>query len=364
MIRQIIKKITLIIFLFSFITISFALEPIDILKRAWGNEGTIPLVGRVSTLGYYGDKKVSSAINLYWYPPKKIRREVQIQNTIRLVLISDETSEWRYFPKRNIVIISPLSLESIMTPARWELLQKNYSIKQIETQKIINRPTTVIQIEPKHAGNPSRKLWIDKSQPIVLRSEQYNCDTQLVLTSYFTALNLKKKIDLALFTIPTSARVSRQSTAFHQRYTFANGERYFRHSLKTATYLPSGYTFDGCYLWQPRYRLVPYTIQLRYTDGLNTISIFEHTLRLSGEVANDRRGRWFNWFRKQRTQQFSQERERKRPREPESQRERQDYSFFTQPHEKIIRVVKGNIQCIIIADLPQVELKKIALGLR
>ncbi|MDI6782986.1 MAG: sigma-E factor regulatory protein RseB domain-containing protein [bacterium] len=364
MVTAILKKITVMLFLFILAdSLLLAVEPIETLKLAWENEGAVQLYGRVSTQGIYGNRKVSSEIELYWFPPKKIRREFYSQNRLRLVLVADETSEWRYFPQRNLVVLSGTPAESKMTPTRWNLLRQNYTIKSAGKQKVLNRRVELIEITPKYGGNPSRKLWIDKNQPLVLRSEQYNCDTQLVLTSYFTDLKFDKKIDQSLFTIPTSARVLKRPPGLHHRYTIEDGEQHLQYSLKTTTYLPPGYIFDGGYLWQPRYQSETHAIQLRYTDGLNTISIFEHPLRWGKAGEEEKRGRWYQWFKGQKMRQYGSEQRRKMHDESIPETKEYESPFFSKQQGKIVRIIKGNIQCILIADLPQIELQKIAQGM-
>jgi outer membrane lipoprotein-sorting protein len=363
MINKGFKKIVLIMLFVVLISGSFALDPVQLLKNAWEKEGTINLYGRMSSQGYFGDRKVLSEIELFWLPPQKIRREFISQKELRLVLVSNETSEWRYFPKRNLVIFSALSLESKMTPERWALLQKNYAIRYLGTKKFLDRSAALIQIEPKQAFNPSRKLWIDIKQPIILKSEQYNSDTQLVLTSYFTELSLKSKVDLTLFAIPTSARMVKQSETAYHRYTLEEGKQQCRYSLKTATYLPLGYIFDGCYLWQPRNRTESSSIQLRYTDGLNTISIFEHRKQDEQSKKKDENQHWYNRNRNQRSQPAESEQNRRRHNDRESESKDRVDSSVTRPQGKLVRVVKDNVQCVLFADLPQYELQKIAQGL-
>jgi outer membrane lipoprotein-sorting protein len=363
MIIPILKKSLPIGLLFILITTSFSLEPVQILKHAWEKEGTIQLYGRMSSQGYFGDRKVLSEVELYWLPPKKIRREFISQKELRLILVSDETSEWRYFPKRKVVMYSSVSPEMKMTPERWALLQKNYTIKYLGTHKILDRPAVLIQIEPKHTYNPSRQLWIDIKHPIVLKSEQYNSDTQLVLTSYFTEISFNRKCDLSLFTIPTTTRVINQSETVYHRYTLKEGEQQFHYSLKTATYLPQGYIFDGCYSWQPRERSEMPSMQLRYTDGLNTISIFEHLRQEAQSEKKDENQHWYNRNRNQRSQPAESEQNRRRHNNRESESRDQEDSSVTRPQGKLVRVVKDNIQCVLFADLPQSELQKIAQNL-
>lgn len=363
MITSIFKKIILFILLIILINLSYALEPNLLLKQAWDKEGTVKLYGRMSSQGYFGDRKVLSEVELYWLHPKKIRREFISQNDLRLVLVSDETSEWRFFPKRNLVMFSPLSQESKITPERWALIQKNYTIKYLGTRPILARSAALIQIESKHGINPSRKLWLDLKQPIILKSEQYNSDTQLVLTSYFTELSFKKKIDPSLFTIPTSARLIKQSEATHHRYTVEEGKQLLRYSVKTATYLPPGYIFDGCYSWRQRDRTEPASIQLRYTDGLNTISIFEHQRQEETTERKEENQHWYNRNRNQRLERNETEQARSRRNERESDSRSREDSSITRPQGKMVRVVKDNIQCVIFGDLPQSELQKITQNL-
>jgi outer membrane lipoprotein-sorting protein len=363
MIPSILKKIIPFIFLIILMSLSFALEPKQLLKQAWDKEGTVNLYGRMSSQGYFGGRKVLSEIELYWLPHKKIRREFISQNELRLVLVSDETSEWRYFPKRNIVLFSPLSVESKITPERWTLIQKNYTIQYLGTQPILARSAALIQIESKHGLNPSRKLWLDLKQPIILKSEQYNSDTQLVLTSYFTELSFKKKIDPSLFTIPTSARLIKQSETTHHRYMMDEIKQQFRYSIKTATYLPPGYIFDGCYSWRQRSRTELGSIQLKYTDGLNTISVFEHQWQKeTTEIIEDNQNR-YNRNRNQRSEHNETGQARSRRNERGSDSSSKEDSTITRPQGKMVRVVKDNIQCVIFGDLPQSELQKIAQNL-
>lgn len=363
MIPSILKRVVLLILLSIIVNSSYAFNPEQWLKQAWDKEGTIKLYGRMSSLGYFGNRKVLSEVKLYWLPPKNIRREFISQKELRLVLVADETSEWRYFPKRNSVMISSLPQEPEITPERWALIQKNYTIKYLGTQPILTHSAAVIQIQPKKGDYPSRKLWLDLKQPIILKSEQYNSDTQLVLSSYFTELSFKKNVPPTLFNIPTTAQITNRSDTFHRRYSLEEGKQLVPFSIKTARYLPLGYIFDGCYSWRQRNRTEPVSIQLRYTDGLNTISIFEHLKQEESEVNRDENQPRYNRYRSQRPQSNETDQPRRRWNNRESESSGKEDSIVSRPQGKMIRMIKDNIQCVIFSDLPQIEIQKIAQNL-
>ncbi|MCX7920186.1 MAG: hypothetical protein N3A72_11395 [bacterium] len=364
MMNLILKSFISIYIVLVLVSAGYAVEPIELLKHAWDNEGTIRLYGKISTFGYFGARNVSSQIELYWFPPKKIRREFYADNQLRLVLVSDETTEWRYFPRRNIVVISELPTEVKMTPSRLQLLMQNYHIKSVGQEKILNRTADVIEIIPKYPGNPSRRIWVDIKQPIILRIEQFNAESKKISTSYFTELSFSKKIDISAFTIPSTVKFINQSNTFRRKYSIEQAEKELNYAIKTATYLPPGYIYEGCYLWQPRFRGTNQSLQLRYTDGLNILSIFEHPIEKKRTERDFKKGidRQFD-RRKYSPFQRNQGRDIEfRKHAEDTTREIREY--FERQHGKIMRINVGSIQCIIIGDLPQKELQKIAQSLQ
>jgi len=147
-------------------------------------------------------------------------------------------------------------------PEAFDLLMRNYDLRVSPgTQPVAQRDCSLLLIDPRHKGNPSKRMWIDRGTGLVLRTELLNWKQQHISISAFRDIQIDPNLAdvLPLLAPPRQAQIAPRRTAFGFQPVHP-------------TYIPPGYVSRGA---DPM-TLGKFTAaHLRYTDGLNTISLFQ-----------------------------------------------------------------------------------------
>lgn len=153
-----------------------------------------------------------------------------------------------------------------------DLLLRNYQVSVSATERVAGRPATVLRVVPRHPPGPSRRVWVDRASSVILRTDSYNTDGQLLSSSAVTAITLGAKTGASSFTAPAGYRVEAAPTA--RTWTREALSDQVGFPLATPAYLPPGFRLDEMSL--ARTGSGRPSAQLRYSDGLNSFSIFQH----------------------------------------------------------------------------------------
>lgn len=151
-----------------------------------------------------------------------------------------------------------------------ELALENYRVRAAGRDKVIDRPCRRLKITPRYAGNPRKILWVDDETNLVLRKELRNAEGEVISRSRYTEIHIKKADapEDEAFLPPDQAEIKWGTKSPPRKFT----------ALKP-TYVPRGYRFDEDV--RVRIHRGAERAHLRYTDGLNTISVFQ-------EIASDK----------------------------------------------------------------------------
>ncbi len=80
-----------------------------------------------------------------------------------------------------------------------QLLQRFYDIRVLDGGIVAGRDTYLIEVEPKMAGRPSRKVWMDKEAGVILKMENYDSQKRLQLLLAFSEIDFEPEIDDEVF---------------------------------------------------------------------------------------------------------------------------------------------------------------------
>ena len=151
-----------------------------------------------------------------------------------------------------------------------ELLLTNYTVSRQSDEFILGRPSYVISLIPRYPGNPRLDIWVDKETYLSLKKERYNAEGNLITSSSFVPLDLRKG--------PLGESVDRSiqrmlgkesSPASPLFYTLQEIGEIVKFRLEVPEYLPPGYILQGASLVDERI-----AVKLTYTDGLGVICFF------------------------------------------------------------------------------------------
>jgi negative regulator of sigma E activity len=154
-------------------------------------------------------------------------------------------------------------------------LLQNYRVRREGDDMVAGRRVVQLAIEPRHPGNPSKRVWIDPSCRMTLREEVRDYQGRLLASSIFEQFELVRELSSGLFEPPTTAatRAAAPAPPFPPL---------------RPRYLPPGYQE----VRQSGLRRGPSEgVYVRYTDGLGTISLFQFRGQPAPNGPNDPRER-------------------------------------------------------------------------
>lgn len=155
-----------------------------------------------------------------------------------------------------------------------KLVARNYNVNLVGEGQAAGRSAYVIQLSSKYLGRRGQRLWVDRSTHVILRSEKYRSDGSLATVSYFSGITFPKTLDPRLFvaSVPPGLTVYEQtgtdSCVSPDRLDEITGFAPYVPAL-----LPAGFRFAGAGITSSR--APEDTVHLRFTDGLDVISLFE-----------------------------------------------------------------------------------------
>lgn len=163
-------------------------------------------------------------------------------------------------------------------PENMLILLNNYNIRLLEGGNIADRDTYLFEIEPKFAGRPSRKIWTDKQNGVILKMEHYNYQKKLQRLFVYSAISYNPNIDMNIFRKPENLPPQREQNRkeiWNYRQGKVNLEN-IREETKMNLIIPeqisSGFVLQSIDLIEFRnFR----NVHLKYTDGLTALSIFQ-----------------------------------------------------------------------------------------
>jgi outer membrane lipoprotein-sorting protein len=214
-----------------------------------------------------------------------------------LVFLSNGRSEWHYDPHRHEIDHYQLAPDAAaVADAAWDysVLKTNYVVTVASrTQLWDNRKVYLLTISHKGTLKTARRLWIDTATGLVLKGESYEDfleggrqHAKLAVTEDFTTIDFHPHITRALF--DPSVLTRRRGVRIVQHPAVA----------ETPLTLPSArHPLAGDWLTPESlagFRLVsaattqnaPQMLHLRYSDGLNLISLFEQHRRQTRLATN------------------------------------------------------------------------------
>ncbi|MFA6093179.1 MAG: hypothetical protein WCU88_12235 [Elusimicrobiota bacterium] len=209
-------------------------------------------------------------------PPEGFSREVlDAQGRVRLRAVSDGKVEWVHDLSRKTAYQgAPEDADCKLLDPDEELglLERNHALNWTASESVAGRRTDVLELRAREDSRLIRKLWVDEAGR-VLRRESYGEDGSISSSMRVESLVSlpvgERKFDLS---VPAGLRVR----ARDWRPDFMDLEEAAAASGRKPVlpvWLPSGFVFESV-------DLVPYKkasiLHLRFTDGLDALSLFEY----------------------------------------------------------------------------------------
>jgi negative regulator of sigma E activity len=181
---------------------------------------------------------------------------------------------------------------------RFARLLENYSARWQGEGEVDGRVVEIVELWPfkpvDGARGPGKKLWIDRETSLVLRVETYNHQRQPVMGSQLRDVNFNPRIAPDTFKAPQTIIASAQKASWdgqdlgHDEKAVARRTGLLPPRL-APTDLPPGFQLEAVGMHRcemPGEKKNDYAALSRYTDGLNTLTLFslkEHAAKAASE---------------------------------------------------------------------------------
>jgi len=307
--------------------------PADRLRMAEVAEEKLTLRGTLNTVTFFAQGSISSEV-VVCRKPGRSRWEYRSPALKGMVIIEKGDTVTRLDPSSKTAYVG----HSYREPGHLELLLRNYRPMSEGEERVAGRLADIVAVRPRRPGSPSKKVWIDRATGLVLRSEYYNSEGKLSSLTFYTDIAWNPRLDDSLFAVPESWRqiaIQEDGEQHRDRQTLS---REVGFPIREPSYHPPGYILDGFYLYRCRCGVA--SAHLRYVDGLNSFSVFERFT----ECPRGHRGRGFRWGQRQGRQRGCE--------------------LFDNRRGKLLVKRRDGLMFILVGDLPEEELQKIADGIR
>jgi outer membrane lipoprotein-sorting protein len=262
-----------------------------------GSQTAINLIEQVARNSEYVSFKATQTV-IIWHPegtsacisnivhkaPNLTRTEYLLSSAAPgefRTVISDGESIWHYEPSLKVVFQMPdvasdfhdnADAEEFNTARDMDLIKANYEVSLIGTESLAGRQAYVIRLEPRHPGNPSRRIWVDREYPFILKTEKYRPDGAMSSVSFYNHIEFFPALTDDIFRLDTPPDVvTVELPASDNLMPLDELEKEADFAIPVPEFLPPGYVIEGGFL--SIYRTFP-AAHIRLTDGLNTISYF------------------------------------------------------------------------------------------
>lgn len=217
-----------------------------------------------TTKAWYCGKLVSSEIKFFHEKPNKCRIEYLTAPLNGVVIGEDGKTAWRFDPK----LQSTVAIECMKPADRLGLFLGNHRIERAGSGQVAGKQADILIVKSK-SGEIKKRLWVDRDVHIVLQSEDYDASGKLRASTEFDSIRYVNDLPDSLYEQPANARGGGKTMSLNE-LSKAVGFR-----VKLPGYTPNGYKPDAYRLYECPCGCGHKSAYIRYTNGLNGISVFE-----------------------------------------------------------------------------------------
>ncbi|HEU4753202.1 MAG TPA: sigma-E factor regulatory protein RseB domain-containing protein [Armatimonadota bacterium] len=187
---------------------------------------------------------------------------------------------FRYNPKRQRLTVASRRAEE--TPEeQGRLLRENYSARIAGKARVAGRPAVLVELHPKSGHGHWKRVWVDPETSFILASEDRTEDQKVLRSSRFTRIRYlgPGEVPPAATFQPPDELVRKYGAALagdtSSRFTPQQLSQLLGFKIREPRWLPRGYTFRGAFQTPCFCSRRHQAARLEYSDGLNTITLFE-----------------------------------------------------------------------------------------
>lgn len=236
----------------------------DLVRKAQAADSQVSYRGTKVARVVAAGRAVSSLMKIVHLKPDMTRTEYSSPKMLAgVVVVQCGSSVWKH-ARRQRSWERLHSASSAAPDGDIDVALSNYNVRLVGDNTTIGRKTYVVLATPKRAGESVLRLWIDKQNYLILRSQVEKPGVGVTSSSSFNSISINPPdISRSAFVVPAREKSAPKV-----------GKLDF--SVAKPRYLPKGYKLVG----QTRNRVNAHlVVHLQFSNGVNTISLFERRSR-------------------------------------------------------------------------------------
>ena len=211
----------------------------------------------------------------YSYPYKKQER-IDGKPESRVVLLEDGKYLWSYLPKRKLVVKKPQRAGSGDIPFHFydniELIKRNYQVVKRGLVPSGNATCQILEFLPMQQDRMRREIWFEVERKIPVRIYFYTREGRPAYISELDNLNWNPKLDNDSFHLKVPSGTKVLEITEQANLTIEQAQSLLQGPVFLPSRIPSGfYPFNILFRSEGDRK----RIQVVYTDGLSSFSIFQ-----------------------------------------------------------------------------------------
>ncbi len=179
---------------------------------------------------------------------------------------------------RELIVLYPMRQEALVHPrprlaVDRKLAERNYEARKVSGGEVAGRAVDAIEIVPRGGGPAAVRVWLDRETGFALKRERYNVEGNLTTGTEYVEVEYGAAVPGEVFLVPQTWR-RMPSDGRGPRVSTAELSRVIGFEVKEPKHAPPGYVLLGGHAreWGRGGMRVA---ELRYTDGLRVLSVFE-----------------------------------------------------------------------------------------
>jgi negative regulator of sigma E activity len=255
--------------------------PDALLQRAYAADRSVTYVATVHTR-VNGASGATEADVKVWHSGGKQRMEYVSGPMAGRVLVDDGTHVYWLQTEDRTAVAAPAG----GSPANMALLLRNYKVTAGGVATIAGRRALLLKVSPRKPPGPRRDVWIDSATSVILRTDSYTSDGRLQASTRVVSISFPARLSETLFALPRGWTVTQHSPNAGEKLSIAEASQKIGMPVYQPSVLPAGFHLQGVYLATTGSGIP--MVHLRYTDGLNSLSVFQHAYRRGGGMGMGR----------------------------------------------------------------------------
>ena len=225
---------------------------------------------------FAADRVRSTRFRVYYAYPFRKRVRIDGPEENRCILLEDGKNLWSYFPARKIVVKEPQQqTESLLSPdlsKALDLLLKNYTFYVRGPVPVKGTTCRIVEFLPNWKDRPRREIWLEDKRKIPVRVYISYPDGRPAYRSELDKIHWDASLDGETFKLKVPRNTKVYEIQKHENLSREKVEKLLNRPIRLPLFIPLGYAPYNIILRNDADRK---RLQVVYTDGLSSFSIFE-----------------------------------------------------------------------------------------